>query len=391
MEILTSLSIILIGGLIASRIVRVLKLPSVTAYILFGILIGPFALNLTSDKLLLSSGIISNFVLGIVAFSLGEGLSIKFIKKLGKVVVWIPILEAVGAWILVTLVFLIVLKQPLYLSLIFGSIASATAPAATMAIVRELKAKGTFTDVLLGVVAIDDAWCLIIFALSLAISKALYFNGEDIYLFNIIGKGLYEIGGAFVVGGITGLACIGFSKFLLKRDDDLLVYTIGFILISMSLSIYLHLSLLLTCMAMGTVVNNIGDSGRKLFESIRRIDSFLYLIFFVIVGASLEINLMSSVGILVIVYMLARVVGKIGGAFLGAYISEAPQSIKYLGLALVPQAGVALGVAMIAKTEFPVVGGFILTTIIAEVIMNELIGPPCTRFAIVRSGDSQVK
>ncbi len=393
MEILFSLAVILIGGLLASKLIGVLKLPSVTAYILFGILIGPHFLNLTVRGLLLASGTISNFVLGIVAFSLGEGFSWKFLKRLGKVVVWISVLEAAGAWILVTLTFLFILKQPFYLALLFGAIASATAPAATMAIIRELKAKGTFTEVLLGVVAVDDAWCLIIFAFTLVISKALYTHSANIHIFSILGKAVYEILGAFVIGGATAIACIKFSKFMLKKEDDTLIYTLGFILIIVTLSDQLHVSLLLACMAMGTVLNNFGKSGPRIFGALRRVDTLLYLIFFVIIGANLEIDLLGKAGMLVTAFVVARVVGKVGGAYLGAQISETSVvSIrKYLGLALIPQAGVALGVSMIAKAEFPEVGGFILTSVIVATIIHELLGPPCSRFALIKSGDAKIK
>jgi Kef-type K+ transport system membrane component KefB len=390
MEIIASLAVILIGGLLASKVIGLLKLPSVTSFILFGILIGPHALNFTASGLLLASDTISNVVLGIVAFSIGEGFSLKFLKKFGKVVMWVSVLEVIGALVVVTLAFLFVLGEPLYLSLLFGAIATATAPAATIAIIRELKAKGTFTEVLLAVVGIDDALCLIMFSLTLVVSKAIYAHGGNLHLMSILGKAVYEILGAFVVGAVTGLVCIKVSKFFLKGEDDIVIYTLGFILIVVALSTQFHVSLLLSCMVMGTIVNNIGNLGHRLFGALRRIDTLFFLIFFVIVGANLEINQLGNTGMLVIVFVIARAIGKMGGASLGAYISETPESSikKYLGLGLIPQAGVALGVAMIAKAEFPEVGGFILTAIIAATIIHELIGPLCSKYAIIKAGDT---
>jgi NhaP-type Na+/H+ or K+/H+ antiporter len=172
MNVVLSLGIILLTGLLAVKLLHRVKFPAVTAYILMGVLIGPTILNLVSKEILNASGLISNVVLGVIAFGLGENFSRENFSKIGKSVLWISVLEATGAWLSVFFVFLFLLRQPLYLSLLFGAIASATAPAATVMVVRECRAKGIFTNTLLGIVAIDDAWCLIIFAFSLAVTKA---------------------------------------------------------------------------------------------------------------------------------------------------------------------------------------------------------------------------
>ncbi len=395
MEIISGMCVILLGGLVAGKIVQILKLPAITGYTLFGIFMGPYAFNFLSQEIIGASQIMSYIVLGVVAFSIGESFSIKFLRKLGKVVMWISIIESVTAWIFVTLTFLLILRQPLYVSLIFGAIASATAPAATMAVIRELRAKGTFTDVLLSVVAIDDAWCLIIFSISLIVSKYIYYNIEIESLFSIISRSFLEIFGALALGSILSVFFVFFSRFI-RREEELLILTVGFIVLGISLASRLNFSLLLTCMAMGMVANNTHRSSYKIFNSLRKVDMLLYTAFFVLIGANFEIDIIkkeiSKVGLFIIAFMIARWSGKMIGAWLGAIISTAPEKIrKFLGYALVPQAGVALGVAMIAKAEFPQVGGFVLTVIIAKTIINELIGPPFSRYALIKSGETQVE
>ncbi len=168
------LGFILTTGLFSAKLIKKVKFPAVTAYLILGIIIGPSILKAVPADILLSSGLISNIVLGIIAFGIGQNFSRFHLRRIGKTIIWISVLEACGAWILVTAVFYFILHQPFYLSLLFGAIASATAPAATVMVIREYRARGNFTDTLLGVVAIDDAWCLIIFAVSLAISQAIY-------------------------------------------------------------------------------------------------------------------------------------------------------------------------------------------------------------------------
>lgn len=386
--IILSLGFILLAGLFASKLIRRLKLPTVTAYLLLGILIGPSLLNLVSSGILRASGLITNVVLGFIAFSLGQNFLIATFRRIGRPVLWISILEATGAWILVTFVFLIVLKQPLYIALLFGAIASATAPATTMMVIREYKAKGSFTDTLLGVVAIDDAWCLIIFAVSLAISKAIVIHHpSNAFLFQVISRSFLEILGAFALGGLSAVLLAYLSRYAVT-PMDMLVYTLGFILLNTGLALYFNISVLLTNMLLGAVLVNVHKVSFKFFDTLRAIDSPIYLIFFVLAGANLELGLIGKLGVLGGTYMLFRSIGKIGGAMLGGYISHAPSRItKYIGLGLLPQAGVALGVALVAKSSFPQVGNLIFSVIVATTVVYELVGPLLTKFALKRAGE----
>ncbi len=385
------LGFILLTGLFSARLIGKLKFPSVTAYLLLGIIIGPSLLNLTPREILDASGLISNIVLGIIAFDIGQNFARDSFRKIGKPVIWISVLEACGAWILVTLSFLFILRQPFYISLLFGAIASATAPAATVMVVREYQAKGNFTDTLLGVVAIDDAWCLMIFAISLAISQAIAKHMlATSFLVKVFLNSLSGIFGAFILGGIVAIFLSYLSRFL-RTQTELLIFTLGFIFLNIGLAIYLHLSVLLANMFLGAVLVNIDKSPFKFFDSLKAIDSVLFLLFFVLAGANLEITSLPKLGFIGITYLIFRVIGKVIGAGLGARISHASKNVrKYLGWGLIPQAGVALGCALVVKSDFPLVGHIIFNTILATTVVYELTGPVCTKYALIKSGDATI-
>lgn len=391
MNAIFSLGLILLLGLVSARLINKVKFPSVTAYLLLGILIGPSLGNIVSSDLISASGFISNIVLGLIAFSIGQNFSRDNFSRIGRSIIWISLLEATGAWILVTLGIFLILRQPFYLSLLFGGISAATAPAATVMVVREYKSKGTFTDTLLGVVAIDDAWCLIIFALSLAISKAIAAHvSSNLFILKVILKSLLEIGGAFVLGWLMSLLASNLSKFI-RTQTEALIYTLGFIFFTIGLSLSLHFSVLLACMFLGACLVNLKNTKLNFFDTIRTIDPPLYLMFFVLAGANLEMHLLRNIGLIGLVYLTFRPIGKIIGVHLGGFIAHASQKVrKYLGLGLVPQAGVALGCALIAKSDFPQAGGLIFTAIVATTVIYELIGPMCTKLALEKAREINI-
>jgi len=388
MNTILGLGFILLAGLFSARLINKIRFPSVTAYLILGILIGPALFKLVPKGILDASGFISNIVLGIIAFGIGQNFSRDNFNRIGKPVMWISILEACGAWVLVTLVFLVILREPFYLSLLFGAIASATAPAATVMVIREYRAKGIFTDTLLGVVAIDDAWCLIIFAISLAISQTIYSHKlATFFLIKVFLDSILSIFGAFILGGIVAMALSYLSRYL-HTQTELLIFTLGFVFLNIGVAIWLKLSVLLANMFLGTVLVNINKSSFKFFDALKTVDSPLFLLFFVLAGANLEIRILPKIGLIGLGYLIFRIVGKVTGASLGARISNASKSIKrYLGWGLVPQAGVALGCALIAKNDFPEVGSIVFTTIVATTVVYELIGPLCTKYALRKAGE----
>jgi len=383
-----SLGFILLTGFFSARILHKIKLPAVTAYLLLGIIIGPSLCNFLSTDLLESSGLISNIVLGFIAFTIGQNFLRDTFTRIGKQVLWISLFEASGAWVLVTLLFVFILRQPLYVSLTFGAISAATAPAATVMVIREYNAKGPFTETLLGIVAIDDAWCLIIFAISLAVAKALYIHVDSAYfLLKILLHSLIEIGGAFILGGCFAWLLSKLSKYAHTTEQSL-IYLLGFLLLNTGLGMELHLSVLLANMFLGAILVNLDPENFRFFDILKRIDPPLYLIFFVLAGSHLDISVLTKLRLLGIGYLVSRVLGKSVGAWIGGQISHSTTSIKrYMGLGLVPQAGVALGVALIARAEFPEVGGLVLTVIVATTVVYEIVGPVCTKIALQRAGE----
>lgn len=390
MNLILGFGFILLTGLAAAHFIGKIKLPAVTAYLLLGIFIGPSVLHLIPERALGISGIISNVVLGLIAFTIGQNFSRSNFSRIGKQVLWISVLETLGAWLLVSTTFLFLLRQPLYLAILFGAISSATAPAATLMVVREYHAKGTFTDTLLGVVAIDDAWCLIVFAISLAIAKAIYLPTSNPHLLRVIFGALLHIFGAFLLGGVIAFLFYRLSGFV-HTQAEFLTYTMGFLLLNTGLAIYFNLSVLLANMFLGAILVNIHQTNFKFFETLKTVDFPLFLVFFVLAGANLEIGLLKKLGILGISYVIVRVVGKVIGARLGGYISKAEEKVKkYLGWGLVPQAGVALGTALVAKAEFPAVGGMILTTVVATTVIYEIFGPLCTKIVLEKVGEIQL-
>jgi Kef-type K+ transport system membrane component KefB len=334
-----------------------------------------------------SSDFISNFVLGVIAFSLGAYFTIGNLRTAGKPVIWVSVFEAGLAWITVTtimIVYSIGRHIPLHPAFVLGAAASATAPAATVMVVREYRASGPVTNMLLRVVAIDDAWCLVFSALGITTASALAIGDFNL---TVLFEAVFEIFGALLLGGVLGLGFYVLARFI-NTTEEVLIITIGFILLAVGLSMKLRLSPLLTNIALGLVIANIVSESELFFETLRNVDMIFFLGFFVLVGANLELHLIPRVGIIGFLYIVFRVIGKFIGVRIGAWISKAdPKVGRYLAWGLVPQAGVALGVALAAKSLYHVYGEMIFTTIAATTIIYELIGPLCTRYGLRKAGE----
>lgn len=384
-----SLAIIFILSFFASRLTKRLKIPNITAYVILGIFLSPNLLNLISKEFLASADFFSSIVLGMIAFSLGKSFSFANLRRIGKAVTGISLSASLLPWLLVTLGTWLIFRQPFYVGLLFGAIAVATAPAAVVMVIQEYRSRGEFTDTLLGIVAIDDAWALIIFGLSLSLTRSfLYDNSGAFGILRDLLKVLLEIGGSFLLGAV---AVIVFNKFtyFINTMKERLIYIFGFLFLVIGLAITFNFSILLSCMFFGAILANTNKESFQFFDSLREIDSPLYLIFFVLAGASLKINVLGSGIMLTAGYIFFRIAGKVIGAHLGARIVDASFQIKkYMGWALTPQAGIALACALIAKHA---IGGFwgdrILTVTIASTVFFELIGPCFTKFSLVKAGD----
>jgi len=384
---LLSAGLILLLGFVGARLLKYVRLPSVTAFLIVGILIGPHILNIVTEEIFTASDFFSNLVLGIIAFSLGENFRLEEIKKGMKQIMWISFVAALGTWVLVSaaiLVYFVIVKVPIYPAIVLGAAASATAPAATVLVIREYRASGLLTEFLLKVVAIDDAWCLIFAALAIALANAMR---AEVFQISIIFAGLGEIFGALIIGAILGYIFSFLNRFV-KTSEEFLVYIFGFILLNVGLSIAINISVLLSSMMMGLVVINLARENYKFFEMLRTVDAPLYLVFFILAGAHLDFSILYKMGIVGLLYIIFRVIGKVYGAKIGAKISNAPKLVEnWLGLSLTPQAGVALGIGLVAKSTFPEFGNYIFTVIAATTVIFELIGPLLTKYSLIKAGD----
>lgn len=384
-----SLAVIFILGFFFSRIIKKIKIPTITAYIVLGILLSPSLFNLIPESFLSTSDFFSQIVLGMIAFSLGESFSLVTLRRIGRSVVGISIFASLFPWILITAGCWLIFNQPFYVAFILGAIGVATDPAATVMVTQEYKAKGRFTETLLGIVAIDDAWALVIFGLSLAIAKSLATAGWDtLGVFKDSFRALLEIGGSFLLGGVVVIVFNKLSYFV-NTVKERLIYILGFLSLVIGLSISFHFSVLLSCMVFGAGLTNSNKENFQFFDSLREIDTPLYLIFFVLAGASLKISCLGAAITLTSAFIFFRILGKIAGAFLGAAaVGAAPAIKKYMGLALIPQAGVALACGLVAKHA---IGGDwgdkILTITIASTVVFELIGPWAAKFSLIKAKD----
>ena len=386
MNTILCLGIVLVGALVAEKIISYLKIPAITSYILLGILLGPYAMNVTGGGLIASSELLSNIVLGFIAFHIGKNFSIENFKRIGKAVISVSIAVTIATLICVTLGIHYVAHQPFHIALLFGAISTATAPATTMMVIRQYKARGLFTDVLLGTVAIDDAWGIMIFSVSLAIAQVLQIGQFSEWIIMAVTiKAAAKIFLSVILGSIMAIIASRISGYL-KRREDVLTFILGAILINTGVALYFHMSPLLSNMFFGAVLVNIEKTSFKFFESVNSVDWPLYVMFYVLAGANLDIGLLSSLGLIGSVYIISRIVGRIGGAYAGAIIAGTEQSIRrYMGLALMAQAGVAIGLAMMAKASLPHTGGAILNTIIATTVVYEIFGPVATRYALSKA------
>ncbi|MBE5962693.1 MAG: cation:proton antiporter [Lachnospiraceae bacterium] len=379
------LAVALLLALIAGKIVKQVKLPNVTGYIIMGLLAGPYCLKLIPAHAVEAFSIIPEVALGFIAFSIGAEFKLSYLKKVGKAPVVIAITEGLGAVFVVDLI-LIATGHDVAFSLVLGAIAAATAPAATLMVVKQYKAKGPVTDTLLPVVAIDDAVALMSFGLSVAVAKAIT-STEQISLFSTIMKPVVEIVGALLIGAAFGFLFKLLVRFYTGRGNRLAI-TYAMIFLCLGICDYLGWSSLLACMAMSAILVNSSKESEEVFAQADRVTPPIFMLFFFLSGADLDIRILPTVGVIGILYVVFRVIGKVLGALLGAKISKAPKVVqKYLGYTLIPQAGVAIGLASTAMTVVPEYGKTIRTIILCGTVIYELTGPVITKLALKKAGE----
>ena len=407
MEILLTLSVAIFAGLMLSRVAKKLKLPAVTAYLVAGVLIGPFVLGalgieglgFTSHENVKSFGLLSDIALGFIAFAIGNEFRLAQLKKIGKQATVIGILQAVFTTIVVDAVligvhFAIPDKFPIEAAVVLGAVAAATAPAATLMVVRQYKAKGPVTDVLLPVVALDDAVGLVLFAISFGVAKAISSGTVD--MISVIVEPIAEVVMSLLLGFVMGAIFTFCERFFHSRSKRLAM-SVAFVLATVGLSklsfeiggVHIAFSSLLVCMMLGTVFCNMCDFSENLMDRLDRWTAPLFILFFVISGAEFELSIFKDITIVIIglVYILSRCVGKYFGARLSSQMVKCdPNIIKYLGITLFPQAGVALGMAIKAE-ELGDVGIVVANITLFAVLIYELVGPALTKMSLLKAGE----
>lgn len=407
MTTLLSVAVAILAGLLMTRVLKPLKLPDVTAYLLAGVVIGPFCLGalgieglgFTGSESVASLALISEIALGFIAFSIGNEFRLSELKQTGRQAAVIGVFQALAATALVDVALLAVHKiMPDKLTaaqaITLGAIATATAPAATLMVVRQYKAKGRLTSLLLPVVALDDAVGLVVFAISFGIARTLSSGVAD--LVSILINPLVEIFASLVLGAVMGWLLTQLEK-LFHSNTNRLSLTIGFVIITAALSmlefhigpVSVGFSSLLVCMMLGTVFCNLCPLSEDLMEKSDRWTAPLFTLFFVISGAELELSVFTDLAIVIIgvIYIIFRSIGKYTGAFASAKWTRcSPEVCKYLGITLLPQAGVALGMAVSARQLGPE-GDLIRNIVLFSVLIYELFGPMFTKWALTKAGD----
>ena len=409
MTVLLSLAVALFAGLMMTRACKPLGLPAVTGYLVAGILIGPYCLGLlgveglgfTSFEAVESFHILSEAALGFIAFTIGNEFRLSSLKKIGKQAVVIALFGAVGATILVDgaligLSFLMPGVVDLPIALTLGAIASATAPAATLMVVRQYKAKGPVTQMLLPVVAIDDAIGLIVFAVSLGVAKAV--NSGQMDILSIALEPVMEIVLSIVAGSILG-ALLSYTERLFHSRSKRLSITVADVLLGVAISqikfhigpVHCGFSSLLLLMMMGTVFCNMCDFSEELMDRLDRWTGPLFALFFVLSGAELQLSVFTqwTMVLVGVVYIIFRCLGKYFGASFSAKITHCEKTVQdYLGITLFPQAGVALGMTLIASVEIGGTQADVIRNItLFSVMIYELVGPLLTKIALTKAGE----
>ena len=386
-QVIISVAVMLIAGYVMSRLTKKLKLPNVTGYIIAGILIGPYCINIIPAKVVEGMSFLADIALAFIAFSTGEFFKMSTLKKNGGKNIVITVFEALLASIVVFLVMYFALGLSLPFSIVLGALAAATAPASTMMTIRQTNSKGDFVDTLLQVVALDDVVGLVAFSVAIAVATASLAGA--VTACNVLLPIVYNIV-AFVVGGLLGfLLKLLISK---RSTDNRLIIAVATIFGFCGICSFMDVSPLLGCMAMGTVYMNTSNDD-KLFKQLNYFSPPILLLFFVRSGVNFKLDALVSTGesvggvsllVIGVVYFFVRI---LGGSFLGCLVTKKDKKVRnYLGLALIPQAGVAIGLATLAsRTIGGDTGSALETIILASSVLYELIGPACAKLALYLS------
>lgn len=395
-NILLYVGILFLISTLNKLLTKKINIPEVTGYVIIGVLLGQSVLNVFDNVIIENLKYLSSIALGIIAFTIGVELRFNVLKKIGKSIFLIVLFEGLGAFFLVLFSVRYLLHQEMFVALLLAAVSAATAPAATVAVIKQYKSKGQLTSAILAVVGIDDALALIIYVFAASFSKSLIL-GSEMHIAHTILMSVLSVFYALVTG-IIGASL--FMLFLRKvRNDEVIKMALAsFILLLLGISELLNFSELLSIMTFGAVLTNLSPVIARKSENIIEFFTPIFLaIFFIIGGAHLDVMSIKSIGIIGLVYFFARAAGKIGGGTLGATLGKAPANIrKYIGFALLPQVGVALALALAISKDFnqPVFGDkgkevavLVINILLFTTIITEIVGPILTKKVLIKSGE----
>ena len=401
---LVHIGLLLLCGYMGGKIANYVKAPRVSGYIVTGMLLGPSVLRVFNEQLVKEDlTLITDIALSIIAFSIGGNLVLRKLKRLGRQILWITPLQALAAFLFTTA--LIAFVFPLFgdrglasesflatffpMALVIGAISAATAPAATLAIIHEYKAKGPLTTVLLGVVALDDGLTIFFYAFAISIAQALVTHGALSWQ-GIVAIPLFHILIALALGGAVGV-CLRQLIRLVPGREGMLGVTVGTVLLTSGIAIGLEASSLLANMMLGFMVANCVRQSDQLFEVVESIEEPIFAMFFTLAGSHLDLGIIQTAGWLTLTITVGRFFGKLVGSRFGARISQAPEAVKrYLGLGLLPTAGVTVGLVLLAADIFGPsrISEVMVSAVLGSVIINELMAPILVRYALVKAGET---
>ncbi len=375
------------GGKLASRF----KLPTISGYIVAGLVLGPSVLNVVPDHIVESLAPIPHIALGLIAITIGSEFRVSKLRKTGRNILIITVFQLMITFGAVAGA-LYLFNAPLPMALLLGAIASATAPAATVAIASELRARGPLVSTLFGVVALDDAFAITLFGFVMAFAATMVGTsnvGPIAMLLHPLREILFSVALGSVMGYVVHRLVVD-----RKRSNEIIVIVLGFVLFTSGIAISLHISPLIANMMLGFLIINLSPKNSRIMRILEPLAPPIYAAFFALAGTELDIRTLMATGALGIVYLLARAIGKYGGTYVGAVVAQdSPVTRKYLGLALLPQAGVAIGLILVlqdtaAFTDLPYMGTMV-NIVLASILVNEVLGPPLTKFALEASGSTR--
>lgn len=399
-----SIAILLAAGLIGGKLCQRMRLPSVTGYIVAGLLLGPSVSHVVTEETIGHSlDHFTKIALMLIAFGIGEHIELRKLKAHTRTLLWIGVLETSGSFMAVSAAIYCTIsllgievhgwtqRDYIALSLLLGAVGVATAPAATLLVIRELKARGPLTSTLMAIVAIDDGLAIMIFGLAVTVTHQIVGQTDTPFIYSVL-VGFLEIGGSLALGLLTGVILI----FIVRRLNDsgeLITAGLGILLLCSEAAIYFHLSPLLAGMAAGFILVNKVERDVRLFRAFNRFEPPIYVLFFTLAGTHLDIASLKAAGVIGVIYFLSRIAGKILGVALGARIAGSSTAVRrYLGFALLPQAGVAIGLIFLLSSDPALVTYTTIITpvVLAGVFLSELIGPVSARFALTSAQETGV-